>query len=156
MKRDEVFGDFIRRFDRGAARQPAADAQIDAAAEALGIVFPRAYREFLAAYGGASTPGLLTLVANEANDEAAMDVQQLVSVEKLVEMNEDAWIEGMPVTLVAIGRDSLQNYFCFPRQNEDVDDLPVVHYDRDFSASAPAAASFVSLLEEFLRFPAIT
>lgn len=155
MTREEVFADFVSRFDRGLSRTPASAAEIDAAAVALGTAWPAAYREFLLTHGGASTPGLLTLVANEDNDEAALDVQELESVGRLVQMNEDAWIEGMPVTLVAIGRDSLQNFFCFPRQNREVDDLPVMHYDRDFDAATEAAESFVSLLRSFLRFPSL-
>jgi hypothetical protein len=156
MTQDEIFSEFVRRFQPGDISGPEAADELPAVEARMGAVLPQSYCHFIERFGATFTPRILVLVANEDSEEDGFDLQRINGTREILGACEEAWSSGMSHDLVAFGRDSMGNAFCFfglaadgPRPA----DAPVFLFETDFNQSRRVAESFTAFLDGFLRFP---
>jgi hypothetical protein len=128
---------------------PAADAQIDAAEEALGVTFPPSYRTFLRTFGAIAIPEHLGVVHDFVGMSPADDV-----VGRTLKAREERKLADHLV-VVGIGAGQ-REWFCldFSREGSD-DEVPVVMYDaRDNALDQQFYDDFGQMLEQVMGFVA--
>jgi len=159
---DQVFAEFMRRFDRSEKRRPPTSDDLDRMSVELDTAVPAAYRRFMTTYGGAYTPSLLTHTSNESEVESeakgwveVFDIRDIPSIAEVIEGTKAYWEAGMPSHLIRFATDCMGNAHCFeriPRDHPAPEDVPIVLFDHDYLVVRPMASSFVALLAGFLRF----
>ena len=130
---------------------PAGDAQIDAAEQALGVIFPPSYRTFLRTFGSIAIPEHLGVV----HDFVGFAKQGDDVVGRTLRAREERKLADHLV-VVGIGAGQ-REWFCldFSREGSDEDEVPVVMYDaRDNALDQQFYDDFGQMLEQVMGFVA--
>jgi hypothetical protein len=150
---------FAQRFAADGLDGPARrfDAQaLDRAEEALDMLLPVSYREFLTTCGALFVPDLWeSVVGLELGVEA---VREFFGPAEIVRDTRLYRSGGMPSEFVGIASDGCGNMFVVPhssRGSPRPDDLPVLFFDHDYVRVVEVAGSFDGWLQWYLeRVPA--
>src|SRR3954452_1599729 len=123
--RTELYQSFAARFHAGKRLRPAAEAQLDAAESALGVLWPESYRRFALACGTVYSPSLLDLVVERRPDYS--DVQQFLTPRQSVTETRRWRLEPAGGCL-AFAHNCSGSFFAFrglPASPPRPDDAPV-------------------------------
>jgi hypothetical protein len=153
MERGVIFQTFVDKWTHQDYRPEPVDSElVDRCAEALKVMFPASYYEYMTSYGsGGPTIELLDSIV-----EGELDINDLADVFTPDEVIKsiDAWQSaGMPEDLIPIASDSMGNMFCFKR-NEIImarDDAPVWFFDHDFDTVEKIHDLFTSWIGELVQ-----
>jgi hypothetical protein len=118
---------------------------------ALGILLPKAYRDFMLLVGAVYTPQILDYVVDEESELPSL--QDILGPTAAIEETRSWHTAGMPTNLFAFASDSSGNKLCFemascvaPRPN----DLPVHFFDHDFDSVELISPTFTGLLSDYV------
>jgi len=148
--RDALYRGFVERFHAGKRARPAAEAKVDAAEAALGVLWPESYRRFVLRFGSPWVPAILDLVCDRRADFS--DVQQFLTPrEAVVETRRSGLAPDGAWTVLAT--DCSGNLFAFrdlPAAPPRPDDAPVWRFDHEEGETKLEAPSFDAWLARFL------
>jgi cell wall assembly regulator SMI1 len=122
-------------------------AALDAVEQQLATVLPRSLRDFLAAYGPVSAPGLLGAVVEQ--DLEIEDLSEFLGPDDMVELTQGWRGQGLAAHLVAFATDSSGNLFCFEEASERADDAQVWFFDHDFQTNESLGLTFAQWLDRY-------
>ena len=150
----EPLSDFVARWCH--PRYPHADvsvAELAAAEQELGVLFPQDYRSQLVLAGAASA-GIELLNAIVDRGLEIPDLSSLAGPQAIVEDTRILRAGGMPDYLIYIGSDCSGNCFCFDARQltgprKDISE--VSFWDHDFNTTEVIAPSFSAWISQYLR-----
>lgn len=144
--RDIIHDQFVARFHSGQRPKPAKSEQVQLIESELNTRLPRAYHQFVTRFGAIYTPSILREIADKQIDH--IDIQQFLEPSETVEDNRGYWSAGMPDDVIGIACDCMGNMIGFHRQDQTVDDAPVIFFDHEFVEVYEVANS----MDEFLSW----
>lgn len=150
MVREDLYRRFAARFHAGKRLRPAAEAQVEAAEAALGVLWPESYGRFALACGALYTPSLLDLIVERKPGWS--DVQQFLTPRQSVAETRRSGLEPAGTCLVW-ATDCMGNLFAFrdlPASSPRFSDAPVWFFDHEENEMTIEAASFDAWLARFL------
>lgn len=151
MVREDLYRRFAARFHAGKRLRPAAEAQVEAAEVALGVLWPESYRRFALTCGALSTGRLLRLVAER--EPGYSDVQEFLTPRQSVAEARRSAAELGDAGL-ALAFDGLGNIFAFrdlPASPPRADDAPVWLIDLEEGTANVECPSFDAWIARFLE-----
>ena len=130
------------------APDPVAESELESTEGRLETRLPAEYREAVLQFGlPRPTSALLEAIVDQ--ELRLRDVSDFLSPSEIVSVTED-WRElGLPEQFVAFATDCMGNLFCFPKNSEASDELPVYYFNHDSGAVDKIASTSSQWIDEF-------
>lgn len=145
---------FVGRWCRpGYSPTPVSEAELGAAEQELGVLFPEDYRSQMLLVGAASPSiELLDVIVDKGLD--INDLGSLADPQAVVDDTRLCRSGGMPGHLVTIASDCSGNCFCFDARQlvggrQDISE--VLFWDHDFDTTEVIAPSFSAWISGYLQ-----
>jgi len=156
MTRVEIQQKFVTRFGvtPPTPSPPIAETDLDRAEFQLGIVFPRAYRQFVLTYGPVWTPNILQITVDHQCE--TWDISWFFTPSECVEDTRLYRSGSMSERLVAFASDCMGNSFCFDQSDlfdARPDDAAVWFFDHDYCQDSKLSDTFDQWLTTYVHLP---
>ena len=144
-----LFSKFANSFNKNDETQTASLHDIQLLENTFGIKLPEDFKLFVINYGNLWTPDILDIIVD--NDMDINDVQQIWTIDEIIEDKISGVSEQIKENLIPFASDCTGNIYAFKSSDIKKEKLmaKVYFFDLDLDKLYPVANSFTDLIEEF-------